>query len=85
MLLPASTLYSELAVLTCLRTHRFFAWWHRLLHLHLQAALEPYDPLFFEEVLVPGGNPALAANIQAHTTVPLATGERMYTAEQYVK
>lgn len=49
----------------------------------LMAALEPYNPLFFEEVLMPGGNPALAANIQAHTTVPLATGERMYTAEQY--
>ena len=49
----------------------------------LMAALEPYNPLFFEEVVVAGQNPATAANIQAHTSVPLATGERMYTTEQF--
>ena len=48
----------------------------------LMAALAPYDPLFFEEVVVGGQNPALAA-LAAATTVPLATGERMYTTEHF--
>jgi galactonate dehydratase len=49
----------------------------------LMAALAPYSPLFFEEVLVRGQNPALASNIKGHTAVPLATGERMYTIEEF--
>ena len=46
-------------------------------------ALAPYDPLFFEEVLVHGQNPALHTNVAHFTSVPLATGERMYTVEQF--
>ncbi|KAH8069218.1 mandelate racemase/muconate lactonizing enzyme [Aureococcus anophagefferens] len=39
--------------------------------------------LFFEEVLVRGQNPALHATVAHHTSVPLATGERMYTVEEF--
>lgn len=49
----------------------------------LMAALAPYDPLFFEEVLVRGQNPALHAAVSNFTAVPLATGERMYTVEEF--
>ena len=49
----------------------------------LMEALAPYDPLFFEEVLVRGQNPALHATVAHHTSVPLATGERMYTVEEF--
>jgi galactonate dehydratase len=39
----------------------------------LMAALAPHNPLFFEEVLVHGQNPALHAQISGRTDVPLAT------------
>ncbi|WP_101295577.1 galactonate dehydratase [Halegenticoccus soli] len=44
----------------------------------LAAALEPYEPMFFEEPLLPEHNDALSA-IAAHTSIPIATGERMYS------
>ena len=40
--------------------------------------LEPYDPLFVEEPVLPENNEALPA-IAAHTTIPIATGERMFS------
>lgn len=49
----------------------------------LMAALAPHNPLFFEEVLVHGQNPALAKAISDRTDVPLATGERMFTIEEF--
>jgi galactonate dehydratase len=44
----------------------------------LAAALEPYDPMFIEEPVLPEHNDALPA-IRASTTIPIATGERMYS------
>ena len=44
----------------------------------LAKALEPYDPMFIEEPVLPGHNDALP-DIAAHTTIPIATGERMYS------
>jgi galactonate dehydratase len=44
----------------------------------LIAALEPYDPFFIEEPVLPEHNNALA-DIRAATTIPIATGERMYS------
>lgn len=44
----------------------------------LVAALEPYEPMFVEEPVLPEHNDALP-EIAAHTTVPIATGERMYS------
>lgn len=49
----------------------------------LMAALAPHNPLFFEEVLVHGQNPALSKAISDRTDVPLATGERMFTIEEF--
>jgi galactonate dehydratase len=44
----------------------------------LAAALEPYEPMFVEEPVLPDNNEALAA-VAAHTSTPIATGERMYS------
>ncbi|WP_415379418.1 galactonate dehydratase [Halosimplex sp. TS25] len=44
----------------------------------LAKALEPYEPMFIEEPVLPEHNDALPA-IASHTTVPIATGERMYS------
>jgi len=44
----------------------------------LAAALEPYRPMFIEEPVRPEQNEALAA-IQQATTIPIATGERLYS------
>jgi galactonate dehydratase len=50
----------------------------------LMAALEPYNPLFYEEVIVHGQTLALGdAGVAGFTSVPLATGERMYTVEEF--
>lgn len=48
----------------------------------LMSELERFSPLFYEEPLGPGQNSALK-DMAATTHVPLATGERMYTIEQY--
>ncbi|WP_306052766.1 galactonate dehydratase [Natronococcus wangiae] len=44
----------------------------------LARALEPYDPFFVEEPVLPEHNDALP-DIRAATTIPIATGERMYS------
>lgn len=44
----------------------------------LVEALEPYDPFFIEEPVLPEHNDALG-EIAQHTTTPIATGERMYS------
>ncbi|WP_324761028.1 galactonate dehydratase [Haloarcula montana] len=44
----------------------------------LAKALEPYEPMFIEEPVLPEHNDALPG-IAAHTTIPIATGERMYS------
>ena len=44
----------------------------------LVAALEPHDPFFVEEPVLPEHNDALP-EIAAHTTTPIATGERMFS------
>lgn len=49
----------------------------------LMEALAPYEPLFFEEPVTPGFNKNLPA-IRAATSVPIATGERMYTAGEFL-
>jgi galactonate dehydratase len=40
--------------------------------------LEPFHPLFIEEPVLPENNEALR-EIAAHTTIPIATGERMFS------
>ncbi|WP_135365014.1 galactonate dehydratase [Halosimplex halophilum] len=44
----------------------------------LATALEEFDPMFYEELVVPEKNDVLPG-IAAHTDIPLATGERMYS------
>lgn len=44
----------------------------------LAKELEPFKPLFFEEPVLPENNEALV-ELARQTSVPLATGERMYT------
>ena len=44
----------------------------------LAAALEPHEPMFIEEPVLPEHNDALP-EIAAHTTIPIATGERMFS------
>jgi galactonate dehydratase len=44
----------------------------------LASALEPHEPMFIEEPLLPEHNDALP-EIASHTTIPIATGERMFS------
>ena len=44
----------------------------------LAAALEPYEPLFIEEPVLPEHLDSLPA-VANHTTIPIATGERCYS------
>jgi galactonate dehydratase len=44
----------------------------------LAKALEPYEPMFIEEPVLPEHNDALST-VAAHTSIPIATGERMYS------
>ena len=44
----------------------------------LTSALEPHDPMFVEEPVLPEHNEALPS-LAAHTSVPIATGERMFS------
>jgi galactonate dehydratase len=48
----------------------------------LASALEPSDPLFIEEPLLPEQTDALPA-VAAHTTIPIATGERLFSRWDY--
>ncbi len=44
----------------------------------LVKALEPHEPMFIEEPVLPEHNDALP-EIASHTTIPIATGERMFS------
>ena len=44
----------------------------------LAKELESFSPMFYEELVLPENNEALI-ELARHTTVPLATGERMFT------
>lgn len=46
--------------------------------IRLARALEPYDPLFIEEPVLPENVDALAA-VARSTSIPIATGERLFT------
>ncbi|KAJ9463096.1 D-galactonate dehydratase [Diplonema papillatum] len=48
----------------------------------LMKALEPFDPLFFEEPVAKAQNKSLH-DLSLCTSVPLATGERMYTVAEF--
>lgn len=51
---------------------------HRGMAKALVRELEPFHPMFFEEPVLPENNEALA-EISRLTSVPIATGERMFT------
>ena len=48
----------------------------------LVKALEPFAPMFFEEPVLAENNEALV-ELSRHTSVPIATGERMFTRWQF--
>ena len=48
----------------------------------LAAAIEPYDPLWFEEP-VPPDNIDSMAEVARHTSIPVATGERLTTKAEF--
>lgn len=50
---------------------------HKGVAKRLARDLEPFKPLFIEEPLLPENQEALAA-LQQHTSIPIATGERLY-------
>lgn len=51
---------------------------HRPMAKVIAQALEPYHLMFIEEPVLPENNEALR-DIAAHTSAPIATGERMYS------
>ncbi|MFC4736825.1 galactonate dehydratase [Bacillus daqingensis] len=51
---------------------------HKPMAKVLAKALEPYRPMFLEEPVLPENNEALA-EIARSTSIPIATGERMYS------
>ncbi|MEM8838017.1 MAG: mandelate racemase/muconate lactonizing enzyme family protein [Pseudomonadota bacterium] len=51
--------------------------------IRLAKALEPYDPLWFEEP-VPPDNPDAMAKVARSTSLPVATGERLTTKAEFV-
>ncbi|ABO67215.1 Probable galactonate dehydratase protein [Geobacillus thermodenitrificans NG80-2] len=51
---------------------------HKPMAKILAKELEPYHPLFIEEPVLPEHNEALK-EIAKHTTIPIATGERMFS------
>lgn len=51
---------------------------HKAMAKQLAKELEPYRLMFIEEPVLPEHNEALR-EIARHTTIPIATGERMYT------
>lgn len=55
---------------------------HRPMAKVLAGALEPYHPLFIEEPVLPENNEALR-EVAAHTSIPIATGERMFSRWDY--
>ncbi|KHE66774.1 galactonate dehydratase, partial [Halobacillus sp. BBL2006] len=51
---------------------------HKPMAKILAKELEPYRPMFIEEPVLPENNEALK-EIAAHTSIPIATGERMFS------
>lgn len=51
---------------------------HRGMAKVLLRELEPFHPMFVEEIVLPENNDALPA-LHAHSSIPIATGERMFT------
>ncbi|TDT63611.1 galactonate dehydratase [Fonticella tunisiensis] len=51
---------------------------HKAMAKVLAKELEKYRPMFIEEPVLPENNDALV-EIAAHTSIPIATGERLYT------
>lgn len=51
---------------------------HKGMAKMMAKALEPYHPYFLEELVLSENNESLAA-LQAFTSIPIATGERMYS------
>jgi len=51
---------------------------HRAMALQLAKAFEPFSPMFIEEPVLAENNEVLAL-LATHTTIPIATGERMFT------
>ncbi|MEF8833722.1 MAG: mandelate racemase/muconate lactonizing enzyme family protein [Halofilum sp. (in: g-proteobacteria)] len=52
--------------------------------IRLAKRLEPFDPLWFEEP-TPPENPAAMARVADHTTIPVATGERLTTRHEFAR
>lgn len=50
--------------------------------LRMARAIEPYDPLWFEEP-VPPDSPQAMAEVAAKTSIPVATGERLTTRWEF--
>lgn len=50
--------------------------------IRLAKALEPYDPMWFEEPIPPDA-PEEMAKVAAHTSIPIATGERLTTKYEF--
>jgi galactonate dehydratase len=57
---------------------------HKPMARHVAKALEPLRPMFIEEPVLPENNEALR-EIANHTTIPIATGERMYSRWHFKK
>jgi galactonate dehydratase len=55
---------------------------HRPMAKRLARALEPFHPMFIEEPVLPENNEALR-EIAGCTSIPIATGERMYSRWQF--
>ncbi len=55
---------------------------HKPMAKVLAKALEPYNPMFLEEVVLPENEEAFK-EVANHTSTPLATGERLYTRWQF--
>ncbi|MDH5609600.1 MAG: galactonate dehydratase [Cyclobacteriaceae bacterium] len=55
---------------------------HKPMAKVLARALEPYHPMFIEEPVLPENNEALR-EIAQHTSIPIATGERMFSRWQF--
>lgn len=51
---------------------------HRAMARQLAAAVEPLRPLFIEEPVL-SEHPEAVASLAAHTTIPIALGERLYS------
>ncbi|HID68716.1 MAG TPA: mandelate racemase/muconate lactonizing enzyme family protein, partial [Roseibacterium sp.] len=52
--------------------------------IRLAKAIEPYDPLWFEEPIPPDNLPGLA-DVAAKTSIPIATGERLTTKAEFAQ